>query len=401
MVRNGTRKRARGSLESDEASMPPFWRSSTRLKRAHGNGAKESHRLGTSSAVSSLALIAHARLTARDFGGAARALAVLLTRYRRNSWSSWSFPREAVSIAGAVARRAGGPSGFLEYVANDESLSARAQPSIGGGNARAIALVEAALDEVAAGRIDNAHGILTNDDPAFERSFLVHLFHGLVSLALAAQGGHHRDTLLAEAGEALEKAAKLDPSEYICAHAAALVEIQRGDKNAAIQRYRSFGAHDAFAQAALLKALRSLPRTPHQEIVEAARALHEVDPMANDALSTLREACAWRWDVRPRVNRLEVANVAAAVVEHGGGNGRAWTTLADCLRDCEENELVSFWSGAGRDKWWPSHFFRVTRLNADRMVKGLANAKAEVATMLDANIPYGLLFPHTTQDSMC
>ncbi len=401
MVRNGTRKRARGSFESDEMTMPTMWRSNTRLKRAHGNAANEAPRLGTSSAVSSLALIAHARLTARDFGGAARALAVLLGRYRRSSLSSWHFPREAVSIAGAVARRAGGPSGFLQYVAGDDRLSVRAQPGTGVEHARAIALVEAALDEVAAGRMESAHGILSNDDPAFEHAFLVHLFQGLVSLALAAKGDEQRETLLTEAGEALDKAAKLDPSEYICAHAAALIEIQRGDKLAAIERYRSFGAHDAFAQAALLKALRSLPRTPQQDVVEAARALHEADPMAREALTTLREACAWGWEVRPKVTRVEVANVAAAVVEHGGGDARAWTTLGDCLRDCEENELVSFWSGAGRDKWWPSHFFRVTRLNSDRMVDGLASAKAEVAMMLDANIPYGLLFPHTTQDALC
>jgi len=424
MVRNNSagtsRKRSRGlALEIEptaENNAPPFWHTRARLKRSHGLGAVEASRLGTSSAVSSLALIAHSRLVARDFAGASRCLSVLLARYRRTTKSPWHFPRECAAIGGTVLRRSmmqgsATASSFLEYVADDIKVDTKPLYGTGSQHVRAMALVEAALDDFAAGRVEKAHDLLLNQGrmPAFQNAFLVQLFLGLVALSIASTRGNDRDTLLGQAGEALDKAAKIDPTAYVTCHAAAAVEIQKnqGDVTQALERYRAFAGtmqQDAFAQSALLRALRSQPLPAHsrQEIVDAARALHRADPLACAALAALREAAAWNWNVSPRVDNLEVAAAAAAVVEHGAGNMKAWCNLAESLCECDERQRVSFWTGGGRDKWWPSHFFRVTRINADRQIDGFAEKKAQVALLLDAAIPYArILKPQLPDEEMC
>lgn len=410
MSRPHSRKRSRLSDGGDGSALPPYARPRARIKRAHGFPVDKNSRLGPAAALASVAAITYERLSARDFSGAAGSLAALLRRYRRPKMSTWYFPQETAATAGCLARCADGPADILPAIARDGMLSSYASASSGSGSTRAVALVDAALDEVAAGRPVAARELLAGEAalPAFEGSCLLHLVLGLLSLALAndAKLSATRDALLADASAALMTAARLNPTAYLCVHSVAAVELRRrpGDENSALQPVRDFAhreRHNAYAQRSLLCALRSLPRPPRQEIVDTARALAAADPVVPDALAALREACAWGWDSEPPVLITEVAAVAASAVEHAGGDTKSWLLLASCLADCDDSERIAFWSGAGRDKWWPQHFFKLGRVKNDRQYKGLVEAKVAVAQLLDASIPYvavaGESFMHGNQ----
>lgn len=389
-----SRKRSRSAVAAVDAA-PPFARPRLRLKAAHGASSLEKGRLGPSAAMASLSLITYARLVNRDFPGAAAAMSSLLERYRRVGRSSWYFPREAAAVGGCISRRMGHTEGFLAALARDGLSGSRAAVAVGAPLTRSIALVEAALDAVAAGRARHARDLLAAEValPAFEGACLVHTYFGLISLALAGEAVPDRELLLSDASNALSTAARLDPDMYMAAHACAAAEVasRPTDLRAGLDILRQFAStatYNAFAQSALLKALRLLPSPPRQEVVETARLLMEADPLSEDALKTLREAAAWTWNVDPPVSRGEVAAASATVVEHGAGSVKTWKLLADCLSECSEAERVSFWSGAGRDRWWPSHFFRSAKVNVDNVVPGLVRVKVSVAEMLDASIAY-------------
>lgn len=382
MCRGTSRKRGRGDGE-----MMAFGRPRTRIKRAHDAMRSERGALAPSGAIASVAAVAYERLCARDGGGAARALATLIRRYRRNRFSAWYFPHEVVATSGALGRR-----DVLSGIARDGVLSSYAAAASGAASARAVALVDAALGAVADGKAEAARDMLAAEAalPAFERCFIVQLLLGVLSLVVAdATHSAARDALLADADAALGAAAALNPGAFVCAHASAAVEIRRGRNG--VEVLREFGTRErqnAFAQRALLRALRALPRPPRQEVVDTARALAAVDPIVSDAFSALREACGWGWEVEPAVTRGEVAAVAASAVEHAGGDAKSWSLLASCVAECGDSDRIALWSGSGRDKWWPQHFFRVNRLNYDRQYDGLVGAKVAVARLFDASIPY-------------
>jgi hypothetical protein len=324
-----------------------------------------------------------------------------LLRRLRARRAAWFFTREAVAAGGEVLRRGGEGAdleAFLGRIVRDPAGSyfrARGPEGYAGG-VRDAALLEAAVEMVAAGRMRDALDALRGEvlGEAFARSALVHAYIGVLCVSLAAEEDDPT-ALLSAASAALEAASKLDPAAHCFVHYAAAAAVAAGDTDAAASLQRKFAAahpDDPTALAGLLSALGLAARRDagaRAERVAVARALLRVDPMARDALAVLREALAWAWDVSPAVDLPEVADAVAGRIECGAGDAAAWAGLLELLRSATDADVARFMFDSGRSAWWSSHFFRPARAAADAAASAAcATAKMGVAQLIFGDSAY-------------
>lgn len=366
--------------------------------------ASRSVRAGVALPVVNLAVVAGIRLSARDFSGAAECLPVLLKRYRRYGHHRWYFTREVLTCGTEVLRRAASAGNadrlddFLALVARDGVTALRSWKGEGHTTkTRDIALLERAVELVAAGKLWVALDYLKDEAllPHYKNSALVHGYLGMLAVAASAEE-REAGELLRVASSALDTAAKLDPDAYFYVYYAAAAAIAAGNLPSALDVLRVFVAsHDEdplalFGLLSCLDGLQSNAASVRQEKVTTARRLLAIDVMASSALNILREAWSWSWDVEPRPSLVELANVYAMRIEHGGGaDEKAWSALSKMLPDMSKAQHRAFWDASGRGAWWPSHYFRPARVNSDiATAPSLAAKKASVANMLMGNNQY-------------
>lgn len=380
-----------------DPSPAPFFTARARLSRSYQSRPDVS----IERAMLSVVTIAGERLLARDYPGAASVLPVLFRRYRRSGSCIWYYPRE-VAVSGAELLRRAHPQlldRFLTALSRDGRTSVAVSSVSAAHATRDIALLERALELVCAQEPRAALEALMEEAvlPHFEKSVLVQAYLGMLALALSNTYDDPAH-MLAVASNALNKASSLDPSAYCFVHYAAAAAVAAGDVPKALQMQRDFvSAHpaDAFALHALLLSLTYLEKNSmsvQNEKVQVARKLLVADPIAGLPVQVLREASAWKWSVLPEVSTAEIADAVAVRIEHGAADESTWTELVALLEECAPNERLLFWQVSGRATWWPTHFFKYTRVNGD-VAKSpqLATAKARAASILLPGCPYSRL----------
>lgn len=353
---------------------------------------------GLAPAYVNLVIIAGERLRARDFASAAAALPALFKRYRKNATKRWFFTREIAVTGAEVLRRVSWApqvdllDDFLAQMSRDGHLSVRGGPEGYSEKAREAVLLERAMELLAVGRVKAAFECLheQSQDKLFQESALVHGYLGVV--ALAASGGERDPSVLLRiAANALHTASEIEPTAYFYAYYAAAAAMAAGKKDDALKLLRTFVEErhrtDPVALYGVLSCLSRLEKKDSDHIrkerVDIARRLLVVDPLCSVAMDVLIEANAWQWTVQPRVDTLEVAEILGSRIEHGNvADVNNWTALGQTLWGAPAEQRV-FWEYSGRNKWWPSHFFRVAKLNADITANPvLASVKGAVANML-------------------
>lgn len=401
MVQSRKRKRATATENSAQdycgADPPPFAPAHLSHFKAQRTSLSRSLTTGLSPLILNLILIAGHRLKARDFAAAAAVIPTLLKRYRKVRTNRWFFSRE-VAITGAhVLRRS--PThhvdvldDFLAHIARDGHLAA--QPGLEGYavHTQESVLLERVMAQLATDNLKAAFDALYehSQESAFRECALVHGYLGVVALALSERE-HDPASMLRVAAAALNEAAVLEPDAYFYCYYAAATAIAAGKRDDAFALLRDFVAKqprdDPIALFGLLSCLHASPKPnaieAQQQRMDIARRLLIADPMCTAAADVVREANAWHWEVQPRVDRLEIVHMVAARIEHGGmADVFNWVELGDSLSKAPRYR-DPFWIHSGRRDWWPSHFFRLNRLNADLATNPqLAAVKGAVCKLL-------------------
>lgn len=353
---------------------------------------------GLAPAYVNLVIIAGERLRARDFASAAAALPALFKRYRKNATKRWFFTREIAVTGAEVLRRVKWApqvdllDDFLAQMSRDGHLSVRGGPEGYSERAREAVLLERAMELLAAGRTKAAFECLheQSQDKLFRESALIHGYLGVV--ALAVSGGERDPTVMLRiAANALNIASEIEPTAYFYVYYAAAAAMAAGKKDDALRLLRRFVEErhrtDPVALYGILSCLSRLDKKDsdhiRQERIDIARRLLVVDPLCTAAMDVLMEANAWQWAVQPRVDTLEVAEILGGRIEHGDVADVAnWTALGRTLWGAFAEQRV-FWEYSRRHSWWPTHFFRVTKLNTDMTTNpALVSVKGAVANML-------------------
>lgn len=238
---------------------------------------------------------------------------------------------------------------------------------------------------VATGRLREALEVLRGEcerEP-FRGSALVWAYIGVLGVVLAADEDD-ATALLSTAGDALDMAAKLDPSAHCFVHYAAAAAVAAGDVGRAVglqKRFVERNPGDAMGLRGYLAALKLQAKTAEvatrAERVDVARRLVQADPVSSEGLAVLQEALAWAWELPRAVDLVEVAEVVAGRIECGAGEERVWGVLLGLLKSATEAEIARFMFGSGREAWWANHFFRPARA-AWEVGKGVECAKAKM-----------------------
>lgn len=352
---------------------------------------------GLSPLILNLVLIAGHRLKVRDFASAALVLPTVLKRFRKTRSHRWFFSRE-VSVTGAhILRRSTIPNieildAFLSNIAADGNLASH--PGVEGYavHTRESVLLQRAMDFLSAGKTTAAYDALYShsQEHTFRDCPLIQGYLGVVALALSITEPDP-NALLRVSARALHAASVLEPTAYFYCYYAAATAIAAGKFEDAVALLRTFvnakKPDDPIALNGLLACLNNQPHgdapQSRQERVQLARRIVVADPLSSPAADILREAHAWKWQVEPPVDTLELARLFASRIEYGGMSDLfSWTELANCLSDNPDLK-TPFWRNDPRSDWWPSHFFRSARLNFDLATNPhLAAAKAKVAKLL-------------------
>lgn len=379
-----SRKRKRSSLRATsaedygEVDPPPFAPAQLSLYKAYRGPLSRSLTSGLSPLILNLMLMAGQRLKARDFAAAAAVLPALLKRYRKVKTHRWYFSREIAATGAEVLRRSGGQyaqllDDFLAHVSQDGHLSSKSGLEAYALRTRDCVLLERAMELVAAGDLNTAYQCVSEQINDFTESALVQGYLGVIALALSAREADP-SFMLRTAAVSLSTAAALEPKAYFYTYYSAAAAIAGGDSDHALRLLRDFVStkhrSDPIALYGLLSFLGTVSErdTSHirQERIDVARRLLVTDPISKPALDIIREAYAWMWHVCPGVDVNEIADALASRIEHGdSANVAIWTELGHVLYKAELASQAQFWSASARSQWWPSHFFRVSRLNAD------------------------------------
>lgn len=352
---------------------------------------------GMSPLILNLVLIAGHRLKVRDFASAALVLPTILKRFRKIRSHRWFFSRE-VSVTGAhVLRRSSVPNldildAFLSHISADGLLASRPGAEGYAVHTRESVLLQRVMDFLSAGKISAAYDALFghSQEHTFRDCPLIQGYLGVIALALSIKESDPNAYLRVSA-RALHAASVLEPSAYFYSYYAAAAAIAAGKYDDAVSLLRMFvdtnRPDDPIALSGLLACLNTQSHDAavesRQERVDLARRLVVADPLSSPAADILREAQAWKWGVYPPVDKLELARLFASRIEYGGMSDLfSWSELANCLS--ESPDLIPvFWKNDPRSEWWPPHFFRSARLNADLATNPqLAIAKATVAKSL-------------------
>lgn len=377
---------------------PPFAPARLSLLKAYRSPLPRNLQRGLSPAYVNLVLMAGERLRARDFASAAAALPALFKRYRKSSGKRWFFTREIALTGAEVLRRATWKGhaemldDFLAQMSRDGHLSSRHGREGYAAKAREAVLLERAMQLLADGKIRLAFECLyeQSQDKLFRDSALVHGYLGMLALAVSASEDDP-SLLLRVAAGGLNTAAEIEPTAYFYVYYAAAAAMAAGKRDEALALLRRFvderNRTDPIALYGVLACLEGLDTKDtdaiRQERVEVARRLLLVDPLSIAGIDLLREAHAWAWAVEPPVKCAELADALGARIEHGDvGDVATWTALGFVLRT-SSGARREFWESSGRASWWPSFFFRSTKLNADIAANPeLASIKGAVAKML-------------------
>lgn len=379
---------------------PPFAPARLSLLKAYRSPLPRNLQRGLSPAYVNLVLMAGERLRARDFASAAAALPALFKRYRKSSGKRWFFTREIALTGAEVLRRASWKGhaemldAFLAQMSRDGHLSSRHGREGYAAKAREAVLLERAMQLLAGGNVRPAFECLyeQSQDKLFRDSALVHGYLGMLALAVSAAEDDPSVLLRVAAGE-LSTAAEIEPTAYFYVYYAAAAAMAAGKRDDALAMLRRFvherNRTDPIALYGVLACLEGLDERDsdpvRQERVDIARRLLLVDPLSVAAMDLLREAHAWAWPVVPRVTCAELADALGSRIEHGDvADVATWTALGFVLGTVPAARK-EFWQFSGRCAWWPSHFFRVSKLNADITANPrLASAKGAVAKILAA-----------------
>lgn len=414
MVTSRKRKRQSTTLDSSQEFLeshppPPFAPAHVSLFKNYRSPLSRSLTTGLSPLILNLVVSAGLRLQVRDHASAATILPTLLRRYRRlNNHTRWCFSREVAVTGATVLKRAvtsaSSPhllDAFLAHLASDQAAVSPALEAYS-AHIREAAHLDRAIRSLAAGIPHTAYDILSDhaESPSFRSCALAQAYLGIVALAVAARDPDPSPRLRV-ASRALAAAAALEPRAPFYAYYAAAADVAAGRRDEALARLRHIAGCTHHDDPLILRGLLTCLTTdisqqdtrhsqPHidsqavrQERVMVARRLLAVDPASAPAAETLKEAFSWDWNVHPRVTRAEIADVFAGRIEHGeAGAVVVWAELGNCL--CEDRvDRVSFWQSRGRSEWWPTHFFRPSRVNAEIANNpDLAAVKGAVAKML-------------------
>ncbi|KAI0567413.1 TAF RNA polymerase I subunit A [Gracilaria domingensis] len=399
-----SRKRKRSSLHASSAEEyadvhpPPFAPAQLSMYKAYLGPLPRSVTSGLSPLMLNVILMAGERLKARDFASAAAVLPSLLKRYRKVKTHRWYFSREIAVTGAEVLRRSGGKyaqllDDFLSHISRDGHLSSKTGLEGYTAFSRETVLLEKAMELLAAGDLRSAYECLSEEskDPHFGSCSLVQGYLGVVAIA-ASSLERDPSVKLRVAATALSMASSLEPGLYFFAYYAAATAIASGDHDHALRLLRDFVNNkkrsDPVALYGLLTCLGTLRNRDtdqiKQERIDIARRLLYVDPVSKPALDIIREAHAWAWKVCPVVDVNELADALASRIENGDfANIAIWTELGNALCKADPKHRETFWVSSGRIEWWPTHFFRASRLNIDvASDPSLASVKAAVAKML-------------------
>lgn len=400
------RKRKRGALYSGNnffsfastndymgEEPPPFAPANLSLLKSYHGPLSRSLTSGLSPLIVNLVLVAGHRLKARDFTAAASVIPTLLKRYRKLGSHRWFFSRE-ITITGAEVLRRAKPhnpellDAFLAQISRDGSVASRSGNEGYATHTRDMALLERVMELIASGNIKDAYTCLyeQSQEESFQANALTQGFLGVVSLAIGSKDSLEHIPMLRIAARALHTASQLDPAAYFYVHYAAATEMAAGRQDEALNLLRNFveecNRTDPIALFGILSCLETVPKR-RQERIDLARRLIKIDPLSNLAMDTLREGYAWKWAVSPPVDRIEMAELYGNRIEHGeDANVQTWKALATVLLP-SVNERQLFWEFSGRKDWWPTHYFRPTRLNGDIAINPqLAAVKGAVTKLL-------------------
>lgn len=403
-----SRKRKRSSIHATSAGdyggtdPPPFAPAQLSLLKSYRGPLPRSLTSGLSPLVLNLIIAVGERLKARDFASAAAALPALLKRYRKVKSQRWFFSRE-IAVSGAeILRRSGGEYAelldeFLAHIGRDAHLATRSGFEGYAVRTRESVLLERVMELLAVSNLKNAFDCLyeQSQEPTFKSSALVQGYLGVVAIA-ASTKEPDPSIMLRVASSSLNAASELEPKAYFYVYYAAAAALAAGRGEEALRLLRDFVSTkyrtDPIALFGLLSCLEGLEGRDsgeiRQERIEIARRLLKVDPLSKAGLDTLREAHSWSWQVSPIIDNLEMAEAFGSRIEHGDmGNTGTWMELGHVLAYGEPERKV-FWNLSGRCDWWPSHFFRSSRFNADLMTDpSLPPVKGAVAKMLSSLDP--------------
>lgn len=402
MVASRKRKRslipASSERDYEGVDPPPFAPANLSTLKAYRGPVPRSITSGLSPLILNLMLVAGHRLKARDYASAAAVLPCLLKRYRKVKNHRWFFSREIAVTGVEVLRRSGIQYAelldeFLAHVSRDGHLASHSGPEGYSTRTRESVLLERAMELLADGQVKSAYDAMYEQSmqPSFKASALVQGYLGVVALAASAKE-QDPSQLLRVAANALNSASAIEPRAYFYVYYGAAAAIAAGRREDALDMLREFvnvkNESDPVGLFGVLSCLGNLSEKDtdriRQERIDIARRLIRIDPVSKLAVDTLREAHAWAWQVTPQVDGVEMAEVIGSKLEHGESSiAASWADLGRTVVTLQSEERAMFWKLSGRCEWWPTHFFRPSRLNADIAIDPmLASVKGAIAKML-------------------
>lgn len=399
-----SRKRKLGRLVASsqnhyaESDPPPFAPAHLSMYKAYCGPLPRTITSGFSPFIINLVLVAGQRLKVRDFAAASAVLPTLFKRYRKVRNYRWFFSREIASTGAVVLRRNSRHfpdllDDFLAYISRDGYLASHTGPEGYAVRTREAVLLERVMDLLAEGKFRTAVDAMfeQSQHDHFRNSALVQGYLGVVALA-ASSKEHDPSHMLRVSSTALNAASSLEPTAYYYAYYAAAAAMAAGRKQEALDILRAFivkrNSSDPAALFGVLSLLGKMDEKNTEfiryERVHLARRLLQIDPLSKLAIDVLQEAHAWAWPTSPPVDSVELAEAIGASIEHGeSGNAKTWLDLANTMRNIQEEERAVFWDLSGRSQWWPTHYFRLSRLNGDiARDASLAAVKAAVGSIL-------------------
>uniref|UniRef100_A0A7S1T4Y9 Uncharacterized protein n=1 Tax=Compsopogon caeruleus TaxID=31354 RepID=A0A7S1T4Y9_9RHOD len=347
-----------------------------------------------------LVLLAGHRLLAHDFAGTAAIFPALLRRYRcGDAHGKKELSQEVFCLGLGMLRNKQNSRGVSDQYMTEKFLKAvvYGPESLYRTSHKIGALVELAMELVSRDRAQDAFVELRDNSARepFLSSALVHGYLGTIALALAQNSDSrtfNRDTLLKLSSDALLRASSMDPSAHIFVFYASAAAQLAGSTDESLNILRTFCVlhpEDPEGFHNLLEALLAHPEVVNkdlirQEKVSVARNLVRCDATSDLGLKVLLEAYSWKWAVSPRVDYIEASLIMARNLDFGNCFEKAatWSALSKLLEkhpDASEQVL----SDGGRQRWWPSHYFRERHARSESLASpGLATNKARAAYFL-------------------
>lgn len=384
---------------------PPFAPAHISLYNNHRNPLSRTLTTGNSPLIVNLLIITAHRLQQRDYESAASVLPVLIKRYYKLINSTWSCSRE-IAIAGTHVLKYGSSANnnpailddFLSHIVQDRNVmhvGADQRPQNYTEYTREAALFEKVLNLLGASKFKSAFDTLysNSQEAGFRNCSVIQGYLGILALALANNKDLHYSPsfLIRISINCLNHAANLNPHVFMYRYYSMAIQLTLGNNEQCIQQLKHLlqtPGQDAMHPIVLNSLLSLYYAVPEgnrvkEEMVDVSRKLLYVDPYHEKALNTLREAHSWQWEVGIKVSTLELAMVYANRIEGGSIiDLNNWIQLGTHLSQSSQDRFC-FWFEQGRNIWWPSHFFRPTRISSDFNVDPqLGAVKASVSRML-------------------